>query len=744
MIARLPYQDPERSPESRVADLMGRLSIEAKVGQMVQADGRRQAREQVAAERVGSFLHILGDPILDLQRVAAETGLGIPLIFGIDAIHGHGFWPGASVFPTQLALACSWNPELCRTMGQVTAREMVVTGLNWTFSPVLCLARDLRWGRIGETFGEDPYLLGRLGRELVHGYQGDDLSHPESVLACAKHFAGYSETVGGRDAAEADLSERKLRSYFLPPFREMVEAGCRTFMTAYQCIDGVACVVNRWLLTEVLREEWGFTGFVVTDWDNVGSAHKRQRLYASISDVVPDAVRAGNDMIMVTPEFYDAALEHLRKGTLSVEDIDRACARILRHKFALGLFDHKRYPQLQRIPEVVGCAAHRETLLTAALESIVLLQNGGALPQNGGQAGCPDGAASGPPVLPLGDSVKRIAVLGPNADDPLAQLGDWSCGSGQTGAADQGHPRETVVTVLDGLCARAGQAGIQVEYAPGCSVSSADLSGIPRAVELAAAADVAVVVVGDTLDRIGENCDTSELELAGGQEALLRAVKATGRPLVVVLINSKPLAIPWCKEHATAIVEAFNPGMRGGEAIARVLFGDHCPAGKLAISFPRSAGAQPAHYQELPGWHAAQQHLYDPSPLFAFGYGLSYTRFEYANLRLSRSVMRAGERLLAEVELRNAGEREGTEVAQLYLNDRYTSLSTPSKALRGFQRARLAPGAVTTLSFEVPYHALSFVGKDGKPRFEPGEFEVMVGGSSRDEDLLRASFVLEC
>ncbi len=727
MRERQPYQDPERSTNARLADLMGRMSLEEKVGQMVQADGRCNAREQVETRRVGSFLHILGDDTVELQRLAERTGLGIPLIFGIDAVHGHGFWPGATVFPTQLALSCSWDPELCQIMGRVTAREMSVTGLHWTFSPVLCLARDLRWGRVGETFGEDPFLLGEMGKALVRGYQGESLDAPDSVIACAKHFAGYSETVGGRDATEAEISERKLRTYFLPPFREMVRAGCRSFMSAYQCIDGVACVVNRWLLTDVLREEWGFDGFVVTDWDNVGRTHKQQFLYSSIAAAVPDAVRAGNDMIMVTPEFYDAALEHLRKGTLGVADIDRACERILRHKLLLGLFDHKRYPQTDRIPEVVGSPAHREPLRRAALESIVLLKNG---------------PASGAPVLPFSAAVQRIAVVGPNADDTVAQLGDWSYGSGQTNPPGFAHPRDTVITVLDGLRSRAARAGVEVAYARGADALDPDESGIPSAIELVAAADVAVVVVGDALARVGEECDVSDLELSGGQQALLRAVEATGKPLVVILVNSKPLCISWCVEHADAILEAFNPGMRGGEAIAELLFGDACPSGKLSISFPKTIGAQPAYYQQIPGWHGPRPNTYDAAPLFAFGHGLSYTRFEYSGLRLSTSRVRQGESVVAEVELRNVGARRGAEIAQLYLNDRFTSLSTPGKALKGFRRMELDPGECVTLQFEIPYAELSFPGRDGRPVFEPGEFQVMVGGSSQDDHLLTAVFEL--
>ena len=727
MSPRLPYQDPELSVPERTRDLMQRMSLEQMVGQMVQADGRQDAETLVREQRAGSFLHLLGEPTVALQRLAAETGLGIPLIFGIDAIHGHAFWSGATVFPTQLAVSCSFDPELVRIMGRVTAKEMAATGLHWTFSPVLCLTRDLRWGRVGETFGEDPYLVGQLGRALVEGYQGESIGHPESVLACAKHYAGYSETVGGRDASEAELSERKLRSYFLPPFREAARAGCRTFMTAYQTIDGIACAVNRWLLTDVLRHEWGFEGFVVTDWDNVGRLHHEQRLYPTIEAAAGDAVRAGNDMIMVTPAFYEATLGQVRQGALDRGEIEEACQRVLRQKFELGLFDHKRYPPIERVPELVGSAEHRAPALRAARESLVLLKNA---------------ERGGTPVLPLGAGVRKLAVVGPNADDTLAQLGDWSFGSGQAGLETEGHPRELVCTVLDGVRARAAQAGVSVTYERGGDVLDPDPRGIPAAARLAAEADVVIAVVGDHLELTGEQHDRSDLDLTGAQQALLEAVRATATPLVVVLINSKPLTIRWIAEHADAIIEAFNPGMMGGEAIAEALFGDQNPSGKLTVSFPRSLGSQPVVYQQIPGWHGSRHGHYQDRPLFPFGFGLSYTTFAYARLELSASRITVGQKIAVSVDVTNRGSRTGTEIAQLYVNDVFSTLSTPSKTLRRFARVELGPGETRRLTFDLDDADLAYVGRDGRPVLEPGDFEVMVGGSSRDEDLLRARFVL--
>lgn len=729
-VTQLPYQDRKLSPNQRTDDLMSRMELPEKVGQLMQADGRVRAAEQVRERSAGSFLHILGEKTVELQKLAAETGLGVPVIFGIDAIHGHGFWEGATVFPTQLAVSCSWNPELLEIQGRITAKEMLVTGLHWTFSPVLCLARDMRWGRVDETFGEDPHLLGVLGAALVRGLQGKKLSDPDSVLACAKHFAGYSETAGGRDASEADLSERKLRSHFLPPFEAMVKAGCRTFMTGYQNIDGVACTTNRWLLTQVLREEWGFDGFVVTDWNNVGRLVTQRFLFESVEQAAPHALRAGNDMIMTTPDYYQAVIDQVRAGTLTEADVDQACRRILRHKFELGLFDDKRFPELNRAPEVVGCAEHREPLLRSALESIVLLKNE---PIAGS-------GASDAPVLPIPPGVNRIAVVGPNADDTLAQLGDWSFGSGQAMVNTGGHPRQLVSTVLDGIREQATKRGIAVDHHAGCAVMSDDLSEVPHAVALANKADVVVAVVGDVLDQHGEMKDRFEIDLTGGQLPLLKQLKATGKPLVVVLINSKPLSIPWVAENADAVLEAFNPGMAGGQAVGQLLFGEQNPMGKLTVSFPKHVGQQPVYYQQIPGWHGNRHTDYDSTPVYSFGYGLSYTRYEYSNLSLSKEELGAGEGVCVSVDVQNVGERAGTEIVQVYLNDVVTSLSTPEKQLKRFLRAKLAPGEKRTLSFELGPEDLSFLGRDCKPVVEPGLFEVMVGASSRDQDLLKAQF----
>ncbi len=720
------YQDPDRSIEERVKDLLSRMTLEEKIGQMCQMSGldKKAAERLMREEHVGSFLHVIGEPTQELQELAEQSRLGIPLIFGIDAIHGHAFWPQATVFPTQLGLSCSWNPGLVEQVGRITAREVACTGVHWTFSPVLGTTRDLRWGRVDETFGEDPYLIGVLGSALIRGYQGSDadkehpLSDPYTILACAKHYAGYSETQGGRDAAEADLSERKMRSVFLPPFREAALAGCATFMTAYQSIDGTPCSANRWLLRGVLKGEWEFEGFVVTDWDNIGRMQREQKVCATAEEAVQRAVEAANDMMMSTPEFTTTAAALVHSGALDVAYIDEAVERILRLKFELGLFDENRYINLEQGKEIVGCAEHRQVALESAYQSIVLLKN-----QDG--------------LLPLSDDLKRIAVLGPNGDDARAQLGDWVLGCWNGYAQEQ--PRENVVTVLDGIKARV-RANCRVDYHAGCDVVAAGVERIAQAVELARQAEVAIVVVGDNVALNGEMRDRANLDLSGGQRQLLEAVYATGTPLVVVLVNGKPLSIPWVVEHAHAILEAWNPGLEGGTAVAGILFGDRNPSGKLTVSFPRHVGQQPVYYNQIPGWHADRYADVSKGPLFPFGYGLSYTSFVYSNLDLSSKKLSAGETLRAEVDVENVGTRAGSEVVQLYVNDVYSSVTTPVKELKGFQRVELAPGEKKRVQIELSYERLALVNRNLETVVEPGEFEVLVGGSSRDKDLLKATF----
>jgi beta-glucosidase len=718
-----PYRNPALSEDERVADLVSRMTLEEKVGQLLMLDARGEDLSFVNTRQPGALLHILGAKIGRAMDLAAKNRLGIPLLIGEDGIHGHSFWKDANIFPTQLAMAASWSPELLERVGRVTAEEMAPTGIHETFSPVLCLTRDLRWGRTGETFGEDPYLIGELGAALIRGYQGKGLDDPTAVVATAKHYAGYSETQGGRDASEADISRRKLRSYFLPPFERAARAGAMMFMTGYQSMDGVPSTVSRWLLRDVLKDEWGFKGVLVTDWDNVGRLVHEQKVAATYADAATMAVRAGNDLIMTTPGFYEGAIEAVKSGRLKESELDEPLKRLLALKFRMGLFENPRRPDLAKAAAEVARPDHRAAVLDAARQSLVLLQNDGLLPLDP-------------------DKVRTIAVVGPNADDDLQQLGDWSLGSPQHPPEAGKHPRERTVTVLDGIKAVA-PPGTTVRYEKGCAIHDADLSGLPAAVAAAQASDVIVAVVGDHLDFVGEEKSTATLEMQGGQVALLDALEKTGKPMVVVLVNSKPLVLPPPLRRAAAILEGFNPGMEGGRAIAEAVFGQLNPSGKLTISFPVHVGQQPVFYNQVRGQHGTRYADLTQEPLFPFGHGLSYTTYRYSNARLASPTLARGQAAALSVDVENAGSRAGDEIVQVYVSDVVTSVTWVVKSLQGFSRVSLAPGEKKTVTVALPWEAFQLVDADGRRVVEPGDFQVLVGPSSRDRLLLKVTLRAE-
>jgi beta-glucosidase len=710
------YKDASQTLDARLADLISRMTLEEKVGQLMQLDGRIDLEDVIPRQTPGSFLHILGDDVNRAIDLSLQTRLGIPPLIAEDCIHGHSFWKGATIFPTQLALSCSWNPQVLEDVARVTAKEARPTGIHWTFSPVLCITRDLRWGRVDETFGEDPHLIGELGAAMIRGYQGNGLHDPEGMLATAKHYAGYSETQGGRDASEADITPRKLRSYFFPPFEKAARNGCMTFMTGYQSMEGVPSTANKWLLNDVLKDEWGFEGIVVTDWDNVGRMHWEQKICPSMKEAAALAVKSGNDLMMQTPTFFEGALEAVAAGMLTEQEIEEPCRRVLALKFRMGLFENPRRADLTQAAQVVGTEEHRAINLDVARQSLVLLRNEGA--------------------LPLEESaLRRIAVIGPNADNDLDQLGDWSLGSSQHTEEKGKHPRECTITVLDGIRSRAPHR-CEVTYTKGCSVMTPETDDIAEAVELADSADATVVVVGDQIPLVGEFLSTATLELQGGQLALLDALSKTGKPLIVVLINSKPLVLPPTVQNAAAIIEAFNPGMQGGQAIAELIFGDLNPSGKLTTSFPYHVGQQPVYYSQVRGQHGERYADLTQEPLFAFGHGLSYTTYEYSNLRVLTPELNAGDTTRIEVDVANTGQRGGNEIVQVYVGDEVTSATWVQMELKAFERIHLEAGQSRTLSFSVPFEAFSMVNAAGQRVVEPGNFQVWVGPSSRKAALL--------
>ncbi|WP_329040813.1 glycoside hydrolase family 3 C-terminal domain-containing protein [Streptomyces sp. NBC_00178] len=760
MSPSLPYLDPALPVPERVDDLLGRMTLAEKTGQMLQLNAKDGVRHHIEDLHAGSILHASPERVLEAAALTERTRLRIPLLVAEDCIHGHSFWEGATIYPTQLGLAATWDPSLVERVARATAVEVAATGVHWTFSPVLCITRDLRWGRVSETFGEDPFLIGELASAMVRGYQGDGLDDPTAVLACAKHFAGYSETQGGRDASEADISRRKLRSWFLPPFERVAREGCRTFMLGYQSMDGVPITVNDWLLNEVLRGEWGYTGTLVTDWDNVGRMVWEQKVYADHTQAAAAAVRAGNDMVMTTPQFFDGAQNAVAEGTLDEAEIDAAVRRVLTLKFELGLFENPRHPDAARQAEVIGSAGHAELNLEAARRSLVLLTNDGTLPLAGGLVPGDDGraAASAAP--------RTVAVVGPNADDAQNQLGDWAGSSGQADWLPDGHPRAMIRTVLDGFREHVPHDW-SVTYARGAEILTVGPDpegaffpdGQPRpevvvpsepsealigeAVAAAEAADYVVAVVGDRIELVGEGRSTATLELVGDQVALLDALAATGKPLVVVVISSKPLVLPPSALGAAAIVHAFNPGMQGGRAVAEVLLGLVEPTGRLPLSFARHAGQQPTYYNQIRGQHGSRYADLTQSPAFVFGEGLSYTSVEYTGLEVLTACVGGSDTLRARVTVRNTGARPALETVQVYVSDTVTSVTWAEKELKTYRQVTLAPGETREVQVELPVADCTLVDAAGRRVVEPGAFELLVGPSSRDDALLRADFTVK-
>lgn len=709
-----PWNTP--AVNARAKEILTQMTLAEKAAQMVQVPFAYVTREEAldwAKRGAGSFLHVLGEDAREIQQHALGTRLGIPVLFGIDAIHGHGLNQKAAIFPSQLAAACSWNPAVAEEMGRVTAREVSADGLHWTFSPVLCLGRDTRWGRINETFGEDPYLAGELGAAIIRGYQGENIADGEHILACAKHYIGYGDAIGGRDSCDTEMTFRKLKETFLPPFQRAVEAGVATIMTAYGSIDGTPFTASERAMREILRGELGFAGFVVTDWDNVASLVEKQFVAKDIEEASLLAARAGNDMMMTTTAFYESAIRLVESGALDESVLDEAVMNILCVKLAMGLFEQ---PQDRGTPACLGCAEHLQSALFAARESITLLKNDG--------------------ILPLNNSIRKIAVVGANADDIRAQYGDWTYFTHPHPSPKQ-TPARPYVTLLEGVRLLAQPRGIAVSFARGCGPLPSEADDLDAAVAAASEADVVIFGVGDVIEQAGEYRDRADLSLSGAQEALFERLLALGKPIVTVLISTKPLCVSRVAEGSAAFFAAFNGGMYGGQAVAEAIFGEINPAGKLPISFPRHSGQIPVYYNSLPGWHGGRYVDLPETPLFAFGEGLSYTSFAYSNLRVEQASLRVF------VTLTNTGTRAGNETAEVYVRDLVSSILTPIKRLVAFQKVHLESGESRELVFQLRRDDFSLVRADEMRVVEPGDFTLFVGGSSKDSDLLSQGITLE-
>ncbi len=695
----------------RIGELVSAMTLEEKLGQLTLVSGgfwdpttnKRWSREDIAnairSGRLGSIYSLHEpDDINACQKVAVEESrLKIPMLFGNDIIHGY-----KTTFPTPLAEACSWDLALIEKSAQIAAAEARAGGTRWTFAPMVDICRDPRWGRIIEGAGEDPYLGGMIAAARVRGFQGDDPGAPARLLACAKHYVAYGGAEGGRDYNTVDVSERTLREVYLPPFKAAVEAGVGTVMSAFNEIGGVPASANRLTLTTILRGDFGFKGMVVSDYDSIGQvcAHG---IAGSRAEAGRLALLAGVDMDMCSLAF--AALgDEVASGRVGQPFIDEAVHRVLRAKTWAGVFD-KPFVENGVDPEGPPPAENLEAARVMAQHSIVLLKNEGG-------------------VLPLVAGARKIAVIGPLADDRKNPFGAW---------ASIGD-RAEAVSVLDGVRSKVKESA-QILHAAGCKIEDADRSGFEAAVDAARQSDVALVVLGEEADMSGEAHSRASIELPGVQQELLKAIHATGKPTVLLLLTGRPLSIPWAAEHLPAIVLAWHLGNESGNAIADVLFGDFNPCGRLAVSIPHNVGQIPVYYGTKntgrpydPNDGYTMRYLDAPvTPLYPFGFGLSYTTFEYANLAVDAKDAETSRRVAVSVDVRNTGERAGCEVVQLYVRDLVASVTRPVRELKGFEKIRLEPGESRRVSFSLDLRQLGFYNLQMRYVVEPGEFQVWVG-----------------
>jgi beta-glucosidase len=712
----------QRDIENRINALLARMTLAEKLGQLQQLDGesngnfRPEHRDLVRQGLLGSTLNVRGARRTnELQSIAVkESRLKIPVIFGFDVIHGY-----RTIFPVPLGEASSWDPAVPEKSASIAAAEARSAGVHWTFAPMVDIARDARWGRIVEGSGEDTYLGAIMARARVRGFQGRDYSAPDKVLACAKHWVAYGAAEAGRDYNTTDMSERTLREVYLPPFKAARDEGVGTFMSAFNDLNGVPSSANPFTLTRILRDEWKFDGFVVSDYTSVEELLKHG-LAANEQDAAREALNAGVDMEMVSRLYNKHGAELLRSGQLSPATLDEAVRRILRIKFRLGLFDHP-YTDETRERSVLLSTENLAAAREIAARSQVLLKNDHE-------------------TLPLSKEVKSIALIGPLANDQKDMLGSWT-GDGEAANA---------VTLLDGIKARVSPA-TKINYAKGCDIDGDATSGIDEAVRAARKSDVVIVAVGESAEMSGEASSRSSLDLPGRQLDLVQALQATGKPLIVVLMNGRPLTINWIAENTPAILETWFGGTQAGNAIADVLFGDVNPGGKLPVTFPRTVGQEPLYYNHKntgrpPDANSkyTSKYLDVPwTPLFPFGYGLSYTQFQLSNLRLSQRSIRPDGRVTVSVEVTNIGKRAGDEVVQLYIRGTAASVTRPVRELKGFQRITLRPGEKRLVEFTLTPALLGFYNREMRFVVEPGEFKVMVGTSSADEHELVTTFAVE-
>jgi len=719
---------PANLPEADrfVNDLLARMTLEEKIGQMSQialnsSEGPKRD-ERITQGEVGSLLFVR-DPreINRLQHLAMEKSrLHIPLLFGFDVVHGY-----RTIYPVPLALAASWDPATAEEAQRMAAREASSVGIRWTFAPMVDIARDPRWGRIMEGAGEDPYLGARMAEAQVRGFQGSKLDNLDSILACVKHFAGYGAAVGGRDYDSSDISDEQLWNVYLPPFRAAIDAGAGSLMSAYMDLNGVPATGNRWLLHDVLREQWNFHGLVVSDWDSVSSL-KTHGFASSTEDAAVRAVNAGVDMEMTSTAFRDNLANALKKGLVQQSTIDDAVRSILLAKYKLGLFANP-YVSLDRSQKELVSQEQRMASRSIAAKTSVLLRNEDNL-------------------LPLKRDLKSIALIGPLVNTRPDVMGSWSLGS---------HPDDTV-TVIEGMRRHLASSGTKILSAKGVEIEreqpsifdeqfpspkpllttdTAREAEFRHAIDFVKQADVAVLVLGEAQTMSGERASRSSLNLPGKQEQLLEAAVAIGKPVVLVLINGRPLDITWASEHVPAILDAWYPGTEAGDAIADLLFGDAVPGGKLPVTWPRSVGQVPIFYArnltQIPNDPDTRYWDGSSAPLYPFGYGLSYTTFSLGAIKTSAQSVPSGGSFDVSVDVQNTGKIAGDQVVQLYTHQRSGSASRPVRELKGFRRIKLKPGERQKVTLTLDTRELGFwSSQTHRWSIEPGVFDLWIGTDS--------------
>ena len=745
------YKNPKASVEQRVNDLLSRMTLEEKVGQMNQLVGIEHFKQNSAsmtAEElatntasafypgvtvkdmedwtrrglVSSFLHVLTmEEANYLQKLNMQSRLQIPLLIGIDAIHGNAKCKGNTVYPTNIGLASSFDVDMAYKIARQTAEEMRAMNMHWNFNPNVEVARDARWGRCGETFGEDPYLVTLMGVATNKGYQRN-LDNVQDVLGCVKHFVGGSYSINGTNGAPCEVSERTLREVFFPPFKAAIQQGGDwNVMMSHNDLNGVPCHTNSWLMTDVLRKEWGFRGFIVSDWMDIEHCADQHRTAANNKEAFYQSIMAGMDMHMHGPEWQTAVVELVKEGRIPESRIDESVRRILTVKFRLGLFEHP-YSDAKTRDRVINDPEHKRTALEASRNSIVLLKNENDL-------------------LPLdAQKYKKVLVTGINANDQNI-MGDWS----------ELQPEDQVWTVLRGLKRVSPTTDFKF-VDQGWDPRNMSQTQVDAAVAAAKDCDLNIVCCGEYMMRFrwnertsGEDTDRDNLDLVGLQNQLIQRLNETGKPTIVVIISGRPLSLRYAAEHVPAIINAWEPGQFGGQAIAEIIYGKVNPSAKLAMTMPRSAGQISTWYNHKRSAFFHPAVCTDNKPLYPFGYGLSYTSFRYSNLKLSKQIIPndGKTQIIASVTIENTGQRDGVEICQLYINDLVSSVSRPVKELKDFLRVGLKAGEKRTVEFTITPDKLAFYDLNMNPIVEAGEFEVMIGGSSRDEDFQKATFTIQ-